>query len=225
MKIFRNSVAIAVIITVILALFAIAVNGTSAKAASVKADAVKYEPVTSGAYNFDPAHTIIGFGVRHLGIAIVEGRFKDFAGTVNYDEKDVTKSTVEFSAKIDSIDTGVAPRNTHLKSADFFDAAKYPEMTFKSTSVEKKNGRLLLTGDLTIKGVTKRVSLPFSMTGAVKDPWGGTRFGIAAGTTINRRDFGINFGNLQPSGAFDVANDVSVELHLEAVKAAPAAAK
>lgn len=224
MKILRNSAAAAVIATIILALFAMAINRPAAKAASVKPDAVQYAPVTSGAYSFDPAHTIIGFGVRHLGIAIVEGRFKDLAGTVNYDEKDVTKSTVEFSAKIESVDTGVAPRDAHLKTADFFDAAKYPEMTFKSTSVEKKNGRLILTGDLTIKGITKRVSLPFSMTGAVKDPWGGTRFGIAAGTTLNRRDFGINFGNLQPSGAFDVANEVSVELHIEAVKAVPATA-
>lgn len=224
MKILRNSIAAAVITTIVLALFAMAISGSSAKAASLNADSVKYEPVATGAYTFDPAHTIIGFGVRHLGIAIVEGRFKNFSGTVNYDASDVTKSTVEFSAKIDSVDTGVAPRDAHLKTADFFDAAKYPEMTFKSTKVEKNGKRLLLTGDLTIKGVTKQVTLPFSMTGAIKDPWGGTRFGIVAGTTINRRDFGVNFGNLQPSGAFDVANEVSVELHLEAVKAAPAAA-
>src|SRR5574338_354963 len=100
MKIFRNSVAAAIITTIILALFAIAINGRSAKAAAITPDAVRYEPVTTGIYNFDPAHTIIGFGVRHLGIAIVEGRFKDFNGTVNYDEKDVTRSTVEIYAKI-----------------------------------------------------------------------------------------------------------------------------
>lgn len=223
MRLLRNSVAITLITVAILALFALAINGGPASA-QARTDAVKYAPVASGTYNFDPAHGIIGFGVRHLGIAIVEGRFKDFKGSVTYDENDVTKSTVAFSAKIDSVDTGVAPRDAHLKTADFFDAAKFPEMTFKSTKVEKKGNRMVLTGDLTIKDVTKQVSFPFSMTGAIKDPWGGTRFGIVAGTTVARRDFGVNFGNLQPSGAFDVANEVSVELHLEAVKAEAASA-
>jgi polyisoprenoid-binding protein YceI len=224
MKILRNSIAVALITVAVLAIFALVVNGTSARA-QPRLDGVTYAPVAAGTYNFDPAHGIIGFGVRHLGIAIVEGRFKDFKGSVNYDEKDVTRSTVEFTAKIDSVDTGVAPRDAHLKTADFFDAAKYPEMSFKSTKVEKNGKRLILTGDLTIKGVTKQVSFPFSMTGGIKDPWGGTRFGIAAGTTINRRDFGIDFGHTLPSGALDVANDVSVELHLEAVKDEPKAGK
>ena len=218
MKVFRNSVSVAILTAIILAIFGFVVSaGASAK--TLAAD-VKYEPLASGTYNFDPAHTVVGFGVRHLGIALVEGRFKDVTGTVEYNADDVTRSTVNFSAKIDSIDTGVAARDTHLKSADFFEAEKFPEMTFRSTKLERVNGRLNLTGDLTIKGVTKQVSFPFSMTGGVKDPWGGTRFGIAAGTTLNRRDFGINFGTKLPSGALDVANEVAVELHIEAVKAA-----
>jgi polyisoprenoid-binding protein YceI len=218
MKVFRNSVSVAILTAIILAIFGFVVSaGASAK--TLAAD-VKYEPLASGTYNFDPAHTVVGFGVRHLGIALVEGRFKDVTGTVEYNADDVTRSTVNFSAKIDSIDTGVAARDTHLKSADFFESEKFPEMTFRSTKVERVNGRLNLTGDLTIKGVTKQVSFPFSMTGGVKDPWGGTRFGIAAGTTLNRRDFGINFGTKLPSGALDVANEVAVELHIEAVKAA-----
>ena len=218
MKVFRNSVAVAIMTTIVLAIFGLVVSaGASAK--TLPAD-VKYETLASGTYNFDPAHTVVGFGVRHLGIALVEGRFKDIKGTVEYNADDVAKSSVRFTAKIDSIDSGVAARDTHLKSADFFEAEKYPEMTFQSTKVERVNGRLTLTGDLTIKGVTKQVSFPFSMTGGIKDPWGGTRFGIAAGTTLNRRDFGINWGTKLPSGALDVANEVSVELHIEAVKAA-----
>ena len=218
MKIFRNSAAIAVATAIILAIFGLVFSeGASAK--SLPAE-VKYQPLASGTYKFDPAHTIVGFGVRHLGIALVEGRFKDIQGVVEYHADDVTKSSVRFTAKIDSIDTGVAARDTHLKSADFFEAEKFPEMIFQSTKVARVNGRLTLTGDLTIKGVTKQVSFPFSMTGGIQDPWGGTRFGIAAGTSLNRRDFGINFGSKLPSGALDVANEVSVELHIEAVKAA-----
>jgi polyisoprenoid-binding protein YceI len=219
MKIFRNSAAAAVLIGIIFgAIGYLAAGTTSAQELIAAASSVK---TPSGTYNFDKAHTVIGFGVGHLGIAIVEGRFKDFSGSVDFDEKDATRSTVEFTAKIESIDTGVAPRDTHLKSADFFDAAKFPSMSFKSTKVQRKGKSHELTGDLTIKGVTKQVTLPFTMTDAIKDPWGGTRFGIHATTTINRRDFGINYGNALPGGGLDVANEVAIELHLEAVKQAP----
>jgi polyisoprenoid-binding protein YceI len=220
MKVFRNSVAATVITTLILALFGVLFGDTfTASAASdPKADTVKYLPIPAGQFNFDPNHTVIGFSIRHLEIALVQGRFKDFNGTVNFDDKDVRRSTVEFAAKIESIDTGVEARNKHLRTADFFDAAKYPEMTFKSTKVEKKGKGYLMTGDLTIKGVTKQVAFPFNITGAVKDPWGGTRFGISAETVINRRDFGINYGNALPAGGFDVANEVHVSLQIEAVK-------
>lgn len=219
MRYLRNSVAVTLLVVALLAMFGIAVSG-KASAAGLPTYDIKYSPIVSGRYDFDAAHGIIGFGVRHLGIALVEGRFKDFKGSVNYDEKDITRSTVEFSAKIASVDTGVAPRDAHLKSADFFEAEKFPEMTFKSTKVEKKGKGLVLSGDLMIKGVTKQVSFPFALTGAVADPWGGTRFGIEASTSLNRRDFGINYGNLLPSGALDVGNEVEIDLHLEAVKAA-----
>ena len=219
----RNTIAVTLLTVLVLALFGLAYNGFSASA-KTNDSKVSYAKVESGAYGFDTAHGVIGFGVKHLEIAIVEGRFKDFSGAVNYDANDITRSTVEFSAKIDSIDTGVDARNAHLRTADFFDSAKYPEMTFKSTSVEKKGKSYLLVGDLTIKGVTKQVSLPFTMTGAVSDPWGGTRFGINGATTIDRRDFGITWGH-PFAGGFDVANEVAIELHLEAVKATPKSAK
>lgn len=103
-----------------------------------KAAKINYAPIPAGTFSLDPAHSLIGFAVRHLEINLVSGRFKDFTGAINYDERDVTKSTVAFNAKISSIDTEVAARDKHLLSADFFDAEKYPEMSFKSTKVEKK---------------------------------------------------------------------------------------
>lgn len=103
-----------------------------------KAIKVNYKAVPAGVYNLDPAHSIIDFAVRHLEINWVEGRFHDFTGTINYNEQDATKSTVQFAAKIESIDTGIAPRDKHLKTADFFDAATYPEIKFISTKIEKK---------------------------------------------------------------------------------------
>lgn len=221
MKIFRNSLAVAVLTALVLALFGLAFGGgaTAARTETDRLDTVKYLSISAGTYNLDPAHTLIGFSVRHLEINWVEGRFKDFAGAINFDEKDLTRSSVAFSAKIDSVDTGIAARDAHLKTADFFDAAKYPEMTFKSTNVQKKGKGYVLYGDLTIKGVTKPVSFPFTMTGAIKDPWGGTRFGVDAEAKINRRDFGINFGNPLPVGGFDVGDEVTIKLRFEAVKA------
>jgi polyisoprenoid-binding protein YceI len=190
--------------------------------AQEKTAKVNYAPVPGGDYKIDPAHSLIGFAIRHLEINWVEGRFKDFAGTIHYDDSDVTKSSVEFTAKVESIDTGVEPRNAHLRTADFFDVAKYPEMTFKSTKVERKGkDGYVLHGDLTLKGVTKQVALPFTMTGAIKDPWGNMRFGINAQTKINRRDYGITWGKAMESGGLDVGDEVTINLQLEAMKPIP----
>ncbi len=221
----RNTI-LAVILTALVALpFVgnVTVPGAAqAQGEQTKSVKVNYAPVASGSYNLDPAHSLIGFAVEHLEINCVEGRFKDFTGTINHNDRDVTKSTVEFKAKITSIDTEIAPRDEHLRSADFFDAAKYPEMTFKSTKIEKAGkGKYVLHGDLTIKGVTRRIEFPFTFTGAIKDPWGGTRFGIEAETKINRRDYRINYGNALPAGGFDVGNEVTINLRLEAVKQEP----
>jgi polyisoprenoid-binding protein YceI len=183
---------------------------------------VAYAPIPAGDYKIDPAHSIIGFAVRHLEINWVEGRFKDFEGTIHFDDKDVTKSSVEFSAKVESVDTGIAPRDKHLRTADFFEAEKYPALTFKSTRVERKGkDGYVLHGDLTMKGVTKPVQLPFNVAGAVKDPWGNTRFGVQAETKINRRDFGINYGSAFAGGGLDVGNEVRITLQLEAVRPEP----
>jgi polyisoprenoid-binding protein YceI len=188
---------------------------------AVKPAKVSYLPIETGDYKIDPAHSIIGFNIRHNEITLVGGRFKDFTGTIHYDKKDVSKSSVEFKAKVESIDTGVAARDNHLRTADFFEVAKYPEMTFKSTRVERKGKSYLLTGDLTLKGVTRQVSLPFTITGAIKDARGNTRIGIAAQTQLDRRDYGITWGHALPGGGFDVAHDVTIDLHLEAMQPAP----
>lgn len=186
-----------------------------------KATKVSYAPIPGGDYQIDPNHSIIGFSIRHLEINWVEGRFKDFTGSIHLDDADMTKSTVAFTAKVESIDTGVAKRDEHLRTADFFEVAKYPELSFKSTSVERKgNDRYVLHGDFTLKGVTKPVSIPFTIAGAVKDPWGNTRFGVDAKTTIDRRDYGIKWGKPLDQGGVDVGNEVTIDLALEAVKPA-----
>jgi polyisoprenoid-binding protein YceI len=183
---------------------------------------VTYEPIPGGEYKIDAAHSVIGFSIRHFEISWVRGRFRDFSGNIRYDDSDVTKSSVEFTAKIESIDTGVENRNAHLRTADFFDAAKFPEMTFKSTRIERKSkNQYVLHGDFTLKGVTKQISFPFSLTGAVKDARGNTRFGVEAQTTIDRREYGITWGKPLGNGGVDVGNMVKIDLQLEALKAAP----
>ena len=224
MKKIRNMILATMLAALIALPFTGSVSTPSAAQAQEKTKSVKinYAPVPAGIYNLDPAHSLIGFAVKHLEINWVEGRFKDFTGMIKYNAEDATKSSVEFSAKIASIDTEVGARDEHLRSADFFDAAKYPEMTFKSTKIEKRGkDNYVIHGDLTIKGVTKRIEFPFTFTGAIKDPWGGTRFGIEAQTKINRRDFGINYGNALAAGGFDVGNEVTIDLRLEAVKQEP----
>jgi len=181
-----------------------------------------YLPIPGGDYRLDVAHSVIGFSIRHNELALVSGRFKDFTGTIHLDGKDMTKSSVEFKAKVESIDTGVAARDGHLRNdADLFDVAKFPEMIFQSTRVERKGKSYILHGDLTIKGVTKPVVLPFTMTGAIKDGRGNTRIGIAAQTKVDRRDFGITWGHALPGGGFDVADEVLIDLQLEALQPPP----
>lgn len=216
---FREHTTFALALAMMFAAVTLGVYLYGATRAQTPVAKVTYGPISGGEYKVDPAHSILGFSIRHLEIAWVEGRFKDFTGVINYDEKDISKSSVDFSAKVASIDTGVEPRNAHLRTADFFDANTYPEMTFKSTKVERK-GRddYMLYGDLTIKGVTKPVALPFTIAGAVKDPWGNTRFGIEAQTKINRRQFGINYERTLANGGSVVADEVTINLQLEAVK-------
>lgn len=174
----------------------------------------------SGTYNFDKAHTFIGFKIKHMGLIDVPGFFRDFTGTVNYNEADPSKSSVEFTAQMTSVDTGVEARDNHLRNPDFFEVAKFPTMTFKSTKVEKKGKGWTVTGDLTMKGVTKSVAIPFNLTGFLPgNQRNGPRMGITGETTINRRDFGVNYGsNLPGTNTPVLADEVKVVLQIEAIQ-------
>ncbi|MEK7854960.1 MAG: YceI family protein, partial [Acidobacteriota bacterium] len=176
-------------------------------------------------YNFDRAHSFIGFKVKHMGLIEVPGYFRDFTGAVTYDAKDPAKSTVQFTAKATSVDTGVGGRDTHLRSADFFEVEKFPELSFKSTKVEKKGSGWMVTGDFTLKGVTKTISFPFNISGFLPaDQRSGGKMGITAETSINRRDYGVNYGTNMPNGTAVLSDDVKVVLQIEANRARPAAA-
>ncbi len=219
---FKTTLWIAALATFAILPIAGAKMASSAAFTQTPATKVSYAPIPGGDYKIDPAHSTVGFSIRHYEINWVVGRFKDFDGTIRFDDADITKSSVEFAAKIASVDTGVAARDQHLQKDDFFDVAKYPQMMFKSTRVERKgkNG-YVLHGDFTLHGVTKPVAIPFTIAGAIKDSRGNTRFGIEAQTKINRRDYGMNYGSTLPGGGFDIGNEVTINLNLEALKPAP----
>lgn len=180
----------------------------------------------SGVYNFDKAHSFIGFKVKHMGLIKVPGFFRDFTGEINYNADDVTRSSVNFVAKAASVDTGVAGRDGHLKRADFFDAEKYPDITFKSTKVEKRGDDLYVTGDFTLRGVTKSISFEFDIEGFLPgNQRKGPTIGVSADTSIKRFDYGVDYGKNAPAGSPGISNEVEVELEIEAVKAKEEPAK
>src|SRR5512133_1931089 len=170
-------------------------------------------------WKLDSNHTHSAFTIRHLVITNVRGEFGKTSGTVTLDEADVGRSSVEATIETATIDTRVPDRDKHLKSPDFFDVAKYPSMTFKSTKVEKAgDGKLKVTGDLTIKNVTKPVVLEVTgPTAEIKDPWGMTRRGLSATTKINRRDFGLNWGKVIEAGPV-VGDEATIEIEAELIK-------
>ena len=172
-------------------------------------------------WNVDPAHTQSTFSVRHMVISNVRGEFGKTTGTVTVDDKDVSKSKVEATIDASTINTREEKRDAHLKSPEFFDVAKYPTITFKSTKVEKAGqGKLKVTGDLTMRGVTKSVVLDVDGPSAeVKDPWGNTRRGFNAQTTVNRRDFGLNWSAMVEAGPV-VGDEVKIQIDGELIKAA-----
>ena len=170
---------------------------------------------STGSYSLDANHSYIGFRIMHMGLAEVPGRFKDLSGTINYDGADMTKYSVNFTAKVTSVDTGVERRDNHLRNKDFFEVETYPEMSFKSTKIEKKGANLLVTGDFTLKGVTKQVTIPFTINGMNKDDKG-VKMGISALTTINRQDYNVKWGNKLPNGTLALSDTVKIDLQLEA---------
>jgi polyisoprenoid-binding protein YceI len=173
--------------------------------------------VFAATYNIDPAHSTIGFKVKHLMITNVKGVFEKFKGTVTIDEKDITKSKVDVTIEMASIDTNISKRDDHLRSPDFFDVAKFPTMTFVSTKVEKSGADgLKVTGNLTIKGVTRQVVLSVEgPTGEVTSPQGDVKRGASATATINRQDFGVSWSKKLDGGGLVVADDVYISIDTE----------
>lgn len=171
-------------------------------------------------WTIDPDHSNVGFSVRHFMVSNVKGSFQKHSGTVEIDDKDITKSKVEVSIDTNSVNTNVAKRDEHLRSADFFDVAKYPTMTFVSKKVAKAGkNKLKVTGDLTLHGVTKTVVLDVEgPSKESKDPYGNFRKGVSATTKINRKDFGLVYNAALETGGVAVGEEVTISLDIEMIK-------
>ena len=170
----------------------------------------------------DPAHTAAQFAVKHMMISTVRGEFKGVTGTVIWDDQDVTKSSVEVTIDAKTVNTGEEKRDQDLRSANFFEVDKYPALTFKSKKVESAgSGKLKVTGDLTMHGVTKEVVLDVDgPSAAVKDPWGNTRSAAGATTKLNRQDFGVKWNANLDGGGVVVSDTVTITIDLEMTKQA-----
>ncbi|MEP6715120.1 MAG: YceI family protein [Terriglobia bacterium] len=177
-------------------------------------------PVTS-TWNLDPAHSVAEFKIRHMMISNVKGHFTGVSGVLTLDETDAANSHIEATIDAATINTGDAQRDTHLRSADFFDVEKFPTLSFKSTSVKRTgDDELEATGDLTIHGVTREVV--FNVEGPTapgKDPWGNTRRGLSAVTKINRKDFGLTWNAALETGGILVGEEVTITLDVQFIKA------
>jgi polyisoprenoid-binding protein YceI len=169
-------------------------------------------------YKIDPAHTSVGFSVRHMGVSNVKGHFDEFAGAVVLDGGSIQAANATIQVK--SVNTGIEKRDNHLRSGDFFEAANHPDIVFKSKRVEKSGDQTILIGDFTMRGVTKELRLPVTLSGPVKDPQGNTRIGLEAKTTVNRKDYGMKFNAMMESGGVLVGDEVTIEINAEAVKGA-----
>lgn len=174
-------------------------------------------------WNIDPEHSNVGFKVKHLMVSNVKGSFDKYTGVVEINDKDITKSKVDVSIDTNSINTNVQKRDEHLRSADFFDVAKFPAMTFTSKKVAKAGkDRLKVTGDLTLHGITRTVVLDVEgPSKEIKDPWGNIRKGATATTKINRKDFGLTWNKALETGGVVVGDEVTITLEIEMIKAQP----
>jgi len=173
-------------------------------------------PVTSTTWSIDSFHSEIHFKVKHLVITTVTGKFKNFSGSVETDNDDFNNASIAFTADVNSIDTGAEGRDTHLKSPDFFDAEKYPELSFKSTSFTKKGDDYILKGDLTIRDITRPVELSVEYAGTTKDPfYGKTKAGFELNGKINRKDFGLVWGALTETGGAVVSDEVKLHANIQ----------
>ncbi|MCL8026643.1 YceI family protein [Nocardioides bruguierae] len=174
----------------------------------------------SGDYAIDASHSRLGFSARHAMVTTVRGQFQDWEGSAKVDTANPAASSVKVSMKAGSLDTGSADRNGHLYSGDFFDVETYPEVTFVSTAVSKDGDDWTITGDLTIKGVSKPVTIEFEFTGSATDPFGNTRIGFEGATTINRKDWGLEWNAALETGGVLVSDKIKLEFDISAIKSA-----
>ena len=175
--------------------------------------------MTTQTWQIDSAHSGIHFSVRHLVIAKVRGQFSRWTGVLTVPDGDFAKATVDVTIDATSIETGVADRDAHLKSADFFDVTSFPELTFRGRRVEaKESDRFALVGDLTIRGISREVTLDVESAGQTKDPWGNVRAGFAGKTAIERKEFGLTWNQALEAGGVMVGDRVEIEIEVEAVR-------
>jgi polyisoprenoid-binding protein YceI len=174
---------------------------------------------SASTWDIDSGHSSATFTVRHLAVSNVRGEFGKVTGVINLDDKDITRSTVEASIDASAVNTRNADRDNHLKSPDFFDVARFPAISFKSRKVSKSGKHLRVTGDLTIRGVTREAVLDVEDNGVQKDPWGNTKAGFTATTEISRKHWGLEWNVALDTGGVLVGDKVKIELEIQAAKA------
>ncbi len=191
-----------------------------ALAATIAATLAVSSPAATTTWQIDPAHTAAGFSVKHMMIATVRGQFKGVTGTVNWDDQDISNSIVDVTIDANTVDTGEPKRDADLKSANFFDVANYPTITFKSTKIERISAaKMKVAGNLTIHGITKPVVLDVEgPSGAIKDPYGKTRVALNATATVNRMEYGVKWNAKMDGGGIVVGDDVNINIDLEMIK-------
>lgn len=180
--------------------------------------ATDYSTLT-GEYTLDPSHSRIGFVARHAMVTKVRGAFNEFTGSAKLDGENPSNSTASVNIKVDSIDTRNADRDAHLRSNDFLKIEEFPEITFVSTEVARTGEDTFdLTGDLTVRGVTRSVTVPFEYQGAAKDPFGNDRIGFEGSATISRKDFGVTWNAALETGGVLVSDKIVLEFEISAIK-------
>lgn len=182
-----------------------------------------HAPAETARYDVDPDHTTIEFSVAHMVVSKTTGRFMDYAGFIEMDPEAGTVKTIEATIKTASVNTNHQKRDTHLRSADFFNVEKHPAMTYRMKSYKKSgaDGEYTAVGDLTLLGVTKEITLVGRLNGVAKDPWGNVRAGFTGQGKLNRKDFGMNWSKTLDNGGLVVGDEVQIKLEVEAIKAKP----
>jgi polyisoprenoid-binding protein YceI len=180
--------------------------------------AVSAGSASAASYDLDASHSTIGFGVKHMVVTTTKGQFTEYAGGFEYDSANPASLKAQATIKVASVDTGNAKRDDHLRNADFFDVATHPDITFVSTGAVAEGDQVVLTGNLTIKGVTKEIKLPLTVNGPITDPWGNVRVGLEGKAKINRQDFGVTWSKTMDGGGLVVGDDVTLDIVVEGIQ-------